>query len=164
MSTMKKFFTYFLLFVALYLLVQFFVSTLMKEDYKDITDYTIKTESPEIIVTECKAAYTNGYIKGSVTNNTDKLIEKIYIRIDLFDKDGIYLGTESKEISYFHAKETIKFDIGYNYQNVSKVEISLTDELPEEEKMTFKPDSMTDAEYKLAVGIAAILGLYVILP
>ena len=84
MGTLKKFWMYFLMFVGFFLLVTLLTNFLMRDDYKN-TNYEIKSKSPVIEVTECKSAYSNGYIKGSVTNNTDKLIQIKYLKIDLYN-------------------------------------------------------------------------------
>ncbi len=156
MGTLKKFWMYFLMFIGFFLLITLLTNLLMRDDYKDITDYEVKSESPAIVVTECKAAYSNGYIKGSVTNNTEKLIPLKYLQINLYDKGGVYLGSEYKELKYFNVQETISFDINYNYVNVEKVTLGFTDEIPEKESFNlFK--NVDDQTLKIAAPIAGLL-------
>ena len=69
METLKKFWKYFLMFIGFFLLITLLTNFLMRDDYKN-ANYEIKAKSPVIEVTGCKAAYSNGYIKGSVINNS----------------------------------------------------------------------------------------------
>ena len=172
MERMKKFLLYFVMFIGLFLFVEFFTNIGMKEKNEDITNYVIKTTSPKIEVTECKASYANGYIKGNITNDTKEHIQKIYLKIDLYNSNGIYLGTESKEIKYFNVKETINFDITFKYKNVKKIEIELVNETKQniadneknnQDNDVFSPikPEITEETIKIAIPIAAVMtGIY----
>ena len=83
MAKMKKFFKYLIWLILLYLLVNGLTYLATKDDYRDLTNFNIATESPKIEVTESKSAYTHGYIKGQVTNDTGKHIPKTYLQIAL---------------------------------------------------------------------------------
>ena len=75
MAKMKKFFKYLIWLILLYILVNGLTYVATKDDYKDLNNFVIVTDLPQIEVTESKAAYTHGYIKGQVTNNTGKHIQ-----------------------------------------------------------------------------------------
>ena len=128
MGTLKKFRTYLLMFIGFFVLTTILTNFLMRDKYRNITNYEIKTETLEIVITECKAAYSNGYIKGSITNNTEELLPLKYLQINLYDENNIYLGSEYKELKNFYPKETVNFDISYDYLNTNKVIIDLVDE------------------------------------
>lgn len=162
METMKKFKVYFFIFIGIFLLLTFLTDFLMRDDYK-IIDYEVKSESLEILVTECKAAYSNGYIKGSVTNNTGELIPLKYLQINLYDKDGIYLSSEYKELKNFYPQETINFDMSYDYLNIDRVTLSLVDEIPEKESNDIL-GNIDDEQLKVAAPIAGVLLLFTIIP
>lgn len=134
MAKMKKFLKYLIWLVLLYLIVNGLTYLATKDDYKELTNYTISTDSPKIEVTESMAAYTHGYIKGQVTNNTGKHIPKTYLQIDFYNKDGVWLGKETKELESFNLNETIKFDISYTYTDVNKIRLSISDEIIEAPK------------------------------
>lgn len=163
METMKKFKVYFFIFIGFFLLTAVLTNFLMRDDYKNITKYEIKSESPEIVVTECKAAYSTGYVKGSVTNNTGELIPLKYLQINLYNEDGIYLGSEYKELKYFNPKETINFDISYDYLNIDRVTLDLVDEIPEKEGNEFL-SNIDNEQLKVAAPIAGVLLLFTIIP
>ena len=162
MDTMKKFKIYFFIFIGFFALSTVLTNFLMRDDYKNI-NYEIKSNSLEIQVAECKAAYSNGYIKGSVTNNTDELISLKYLEINVYDKEGVYLGSEYKELKYFNPKETISFDITYNYLNADTTVINLIDKIPEKEGIAFLKN-MDDEQMKIAAPIAGALMLFVMIP
>lgn len=162
MGTLKKFRLYLLMFIGFFLLVTVLTNFLMRDDYKYI-NYEIKAEYPSISVTESKAAYSNGYVKGSVTNSTGDLIPVKYLQINLYDKDDVYLGSEYKELKNFYPQEIINFDIGYNYLNTDKVILNITDKIPEKEGFNLF-EGMDDDTIKIAAPIAGLLVLGTILP
>lgn len=163
MGTLKKFRTYFLIFIAFFIVIGILTKLAMRENYKDITNYEIKCESPVILVDESKATYSHGYIKGTVTNNTGKHLPLKYLKINLYDKDGMYLGTEYKELKYFNVDETISFDINYNYKNAGKVVLDITDEMSKKENYNLF-SGIDDEQLKIALPIAGFLAFYTILP
>ena len=158
MAKMKKFFKYLIWLILLYLLVNGLTYVATKDDYKDLNNFVIVTDSPQIEVTESKAAYTHGYIKGQVTNNTGKHIQKTYLQIDFYDKDNIWLGKEVKELASFNLNETIKFDINYTYTDVTKIRLSVTDEIVE------APKSKTQKTVEKWWPVAGIITLIYLLP
>ena len=169
MGTLKKFWIYFWMFVGFFLLVTLLTNFLMRDDYKN-TKYEIKAESPVITVTESKAAYGNGYIKGSVTNNTGEIIPLKYLQINLYDKDEVYLGSEYKELKNFYPQETINFDMSYDYLNIDKVTLNFVDEIPQKKGFNLfeavytiggvnVEPIITEETVKIAVPIGLLLAL-----
>lgn len=163
MGTLKKFRTYFLIFISLFIVIGILTNLAMREDFKDITNCEIKCESPAIAVSESKATYSHGYIKGTVTNNTGKHLPLKYLQIDLYDKDGMYLGTEYKELKYFNVDETISFDINYTYNNAGKVVLDITDNMTKKEGFNLFKD-IDDEQLKIALPIAGVLVFCAIIP
>jgi len=161
METLKKFRLYLLMFVGFFLLVTLLTNFLMRDDYKN-TKYKIKAESPVIAVTECKSAYGNGYIKGSVTNNTGEIIPLKYLQINLYNKDDVYLGSEYKELKKFYPKENINFDISYSYLNVDKVELSFVNEIPQKKGFNLF-EGVDDQTMAIAGPIGGVLVLSTLL-
>lgn len=162
MARMKKFFIYFLLFVGLFIFVNIFTELQMKEKYENVSNHYTNVETPKITVLESKATYSYGYIIGNITNNTKEHLKDKYLQFDFYDKDGIYVGTQSKEIKYFNVDETIKYEINYQYTNVDTIKINFVDEVikPEEKSVL----NIENENFKIALPIASILGLFVLLP
>ena len=166
MGTMKKIRTYLIIFIIGFLFVELFTNLAMKEKFVDITKHYISITSPKINVTESKASYGRGYINGNIINNTGEHIKDKYIQFDFYDKDGIYVGTESKELKYFNVDEKISFNINYEYKNVDKIKISFVEEViqPKNNAPSFFNINIEEENLKIALPIALALGLYVILP
>lgn len=159
MGTVKKFWMYFWMFIGFFIFVSLLTNFIMRDDYRDVS-YEIKAEAPVITVTECKAAYSNGYIKGSVTNNNEEIIPLKYLQINLYDKDDVYLGSEYKELKNFYPKETINFDIEFKELNVSKVSLDFVNEIPKKQGFNFNLfEGVEDDVLALATPVAGVLVL-----
>ena len=166
METIKKFRTYLLIFVAIFLFVELFTNLSMKEKFVNITNHEINVTSLKVNITESKASYSRGYIKGNITNDTGEHIKDKYLQFDFYDEDGIYVGTESQEIKYFNVEEKISFEIDYEFQNVKKIKIDLVDEVvkPKNKLLEGLNSQIEEKNLKIAIPIVAVLMLYVIIP
>ena len=166
---MKKLFRYFILFLAFFFVIGLLTNLEMKEHFNNEPKYTVNVESPKIEVKENKASYTSGYIKGSITNDTKELITNKYLQFDFYDKDGIYKGTESKEIRIFNVSEKIPFDIEFRYENIDKIDIKFVDEIEKPDgKLAelidyFKYDE-NDTVKKIGLPIGLFLAITAVLP
>ncbi len=163
MGTLKKFWKYFLLFIVMFAIIGGLTSLAMRENFEEMANYEIIGKSPIVTVTESKSANTHGYIKGTVTNDTEDIIPLKYVKINLYDKNEIYLGSEYREIKNFYPKETINFNINYRYNNVGKIVLGLTNEKTDDEIYNFFSD-IEDDDLKIALPIAGFLVLYTVLP
>ena len=163
METLKKFRLYLFMFIGFFILATVLTNFLMRDDYKNIINYEIKIESPKVVVAECKAAYSRGYIKGNITNDTEELIPLKYLQINLYDENNVYLGSEYKELKNFHPKETINFDISYDYLNINRVIIDFVDEIPQKEGINLI-GNVDDDILKIAAPIAGLLVFCTVIP
>ena len=78
----------------------------------------------------------NGYIKGSIKNNTNDIINKKYVKIDLYSPRDIKLGTKYVKIENLEKNNFQNFDMWYKYTNVKYAIITTVDDVqnvPEEE-------------------------------
>ena len=125
MKTMKKFWKYFLNFVVLMLLVTAltYLGTMKYNKESNQIQCITQTELPAIEVTET----TNKKVTGTITNDTNVLINAIYVKAEFFNEDGKLLGTEYDEIKYFNVGEKAKFEIKHSYKNVSIIKLTTTD-------------------------------------
>ena len=130
---MKTFFIYALLVVAVLLLTDVIINLCLNSNYREIKKYEIATNSLKIEITEARKTYMNGYIGGTVTNNTGSNIEKSYIKIELLTDLGNLLGTEYLKIDGLQENETKQFRLSYRYSDVDSFVISTVDEVVEEE-------------------------------
>lgn len=132
MKTMKKFFTYLIIFIAIYLILDFLAFSSMKNMLKDITNYTVETTSPKIEIIKSKAGYSNIIIEGNITNNTSEIINKIYVKIDFYNKNENYLTSKYEEIKYLNVGETQSINVTYNLNNVGSFKVNTAQEIPAE--------------------------------
>ena len=100
----------------------------LRNSYKTISGQ-IKSVSPQITVTEAKTTDVNGYVKANIKNNSDQDIEKIYVKLDLYSKRDVNLGTEYQEINNLKAGEEESIEIKYRYSKVDHYEINSVDEI-----------------------------------
>lgn len=125
---MKKVFRYIILLIVAFVVARLFSFLLTMPVYKDMKNYEILEESPKVEITESKASKNRGYIKGNATNDTGNLIKDFKIKFDFYNEQGSILGSEYSNTEIFNSTETIKFDIKYEYKEVSKIKISIVNE------------------------------------
>ena len=90
-------------------------------------DYSINTTYPEVKIEEAKHTNYNGYVKGTIKNNTENDMSNLYIRIEFKNKDGVEKCTESYYIENLKANATEEFKVIYDAQNVTKFDLSIAD-------------------------------------
>lgn len=89
----------------------------LRNTYKTISG-EIKSVSPQIIITEAKTTDINGYVNGKIKNNSEKDIEKINLKLELYSKRDIKLGEQNEEVENIKSGEEKEFEIKYRYSNV----------------------------------------------
>lgn len=125
---MKKIIRYLLLLILMIVVVRVYVYFLTKTNYQDMNNYEITVQTPEIVVTESKAAKNKGYIKGNITNNSSEMIKNLKVKFEFYNENEKLVGIEYRNEDVLNASETIKFDIEYNYKNVEKIKMSTVTE------------------------------------
>jgi len=128
MDRLKTIFRYFAGFILFCLIINGLTYLATRPEYRNLNSYTLEVYSPSVKITEAKNKYSGGYIEGTVTNNTGKLIDLKYLKFEFYDKDETYLGTEFKELKYFNVGEVEKFRIEHKHRQVDNVIISMEDE------------------------------------
>jgi len=137
MDRIETFWRYLWIFIAFFLVVNFLTNLSTKKVYTNM-DYRAEFSEPVLRITEAKSTYSRGYIEGKITNTTGSIIDLKYLKFELYNEKGTYLGTVFKELKYFNEKETIEFRVDYTrHHNVDFVLITLEDEQIERE-----PDEM----------------------
>lgn len=126
MATVKKIARYAVIIVVFAILTDCMIKVGLRNTYKTISG-EIKTSSPEIIMEEVKTTDVNGYAKGKIKNNSDKDIERMYIKLDLYSKRDVNLGTEYLEINNLKVGKEQEFEIKYRYSNVNHYEVTIID-------------------------------------
>lgn len=122
---MEKIIKCVVLLIVTYLTVTLFINLITKPYYKDFKGYEIVTKEPKIQITECKNSYTKGYIKGTISNTTDEIIDAVCIKVNLYNEKGNYLGTEYYPILYFYPQEEANFEVKYSYKDIGHIKIEV---------------------------------------
>lgn len=156
MSRMKTFFIYFLLVVLFFIFSQIIIALSIHTSYS-YKSYEIKTAIP--MTAEVQATSVNGYVKGKVINNTAEAIQNKFIKIECYSKNNVLLGTKYIEIENINTKETLEYEMKFNYNRVEKVVIDIVNEIPEDVP---EEDKTSDPEMNFAMLATALILLYVI--
>lgn len=161
MSRMKTFFKYFLAIVIVYIIVDIGSFYVLKSTYLT-KDYSVEETILDVEVTEAKATYLNGYVNGTVSNNTDVPVTNKYLRIDSYSKRGVLLGTKYVKLNDLNAGEQATFNSSFNYEQIDNVKLSVIDgtELPPAGELDFSLDNPEDAQMTFAVILGAVIILF----
>lgn len=157
MARMKKFLIYLLIVVAVYFFVDFASFAYIKTTYEDLTKITIDMENPKMRITESKATYINGYVKGTLLNNEDYTIEKKYVKFEFFSDHDVSLGKKYVKIENLAANQEKEFEVRFNLENVNHYKITLADE----NESISDEDLELDQETKGLLLIATLIFLYI---
>ncbi len=130
MGTLKRYFKYLLLLVAIFIFVSIMSKLIIISAYKP-KECTVLFESPQIEIIDSKATNANGYIYGCITNNTGSTIENKYIKLDCYSQYGNNINSGYAKIFKLEPNESQYFNIRYKCQGTEKVEISMSDTAPD---------------------------------
>ena len=157
MSRMKTFLIYLLVVVAVYFFVDFASFAYIKTSYEDLQNFSINMENPKIKITDSKATYINGYIKGYLLNNEEYTIDKKYVKFEFFSPNNVFLGKKYVKLENFKPNQEKEFEVRFNLENVKSYKISLADEKENvtEEELTL------DTETKGLLLITTLIFLYI---
>ncbi len=137
MKTMKKFWKYFINFIVLFLLVSGLTYIGLgklpnKSAFNDISYSSYVGESFSLTISKCEASKNSVHVIGSLTNKSDSLLTNKYLQFNFIGSNGSSLGLKFEKINYFNVNENVPFNISGSFEDVSSVEISLIDELPQD--------------------------------
>lgn len=136
MKRMKTFFIYALLIAAFWIFSNLIIYISVNGTYRD-KDTKVYVSSPEIIISESKATYINGYVKGSIKNNTEEIINNKYLKIDMYSARNVNLGTKYIKIDNLQLNATQEFEMWYKFTDVNYVIITTTDDVQNVETDAF---------------------------
>lgn len=139
MKRMKTFFIYALIIVAFWIFSDIVIYLSVNGTYKD-KETKIYVSSPEVIITENKATYVNGVVKGSIKNNTEKIINDVYLKIDMYSPRDVNLGTKYIKIDNLKQNQVRNFEMGYKFTDVDYVTITTTDNVQNASLEEFESD------------------------
>ena len=130
MGNMKKITKFILFFVILYFFSNFACMKIIASKYEDKRDnikIVSNVEGVEINFEEFSAAFSNGKVRGSVTNNTDAELKNKAIQMDFYSKFNNKIGTKYMELGDIPNGENSGFSTQFNYDNINSAEVYLID-------------------------------------
>ncbi len=133
MARMKVFLRYLIIFILIYIIFDFFTYKYLVNSYKNIKTYEIVEKAPEVKINEAKATAVNGYVKGTIKNNTGKKIESTNMKIDLYNSRGANLETKYCKIENLEDNQTAEFNVNFRAHNISHIKVSFTNENVDEQ-------------------------------
>lgn len=130
MDRMKTFFMYALMVVVCYFGSNTLIYAGINNIYEDIGNYQyINSSNIEITLNEAKATSINGYIKGTIKNNSNSNIKEEYLKIDFYSERKVNMGTKYIKIENLKANESTEFNIDFKFSNVNYCIITTIDEI-----------------------------------
>ncbi|MGN1270099.1 MAG: FxLYD domain-containing protein [Clostridia bacterium] len=121
----KVFLCYFLIFITVFIFSDVMIYLYTKSMYKPMEKYEVNVETLEVKVSTAEASNVNGNVIGTIKNNTQKNIIDEYLRFDFYTPRNVNVGTKYLKINELRAGEEKKFEMGFRYDNVTSVKISM---------------------------------------
>lgn len=128
MKRLKTLFLYGLMIAAFWFLSDFLIYMAIHGTYKPI-DTRIVFNTPTISISESKATYVNGYVKGNIYNDTDKTIDNKYLKIDLYSQRDVLMGTKYVKIENLEKQKKVDFEMWFKFTDVKYCIINMTDDI-----------------------------------
>lgn len=130
MQTIKRFLLYLIMLIVFMVIANFLIFLGLNGKYKNISNCQIIQDDYTIELIEAKVGFTKGHVEAKIKSTSANMKENVYVKIDLYNKNKLYLGTEYYDIKYFYPNEEINFKITFNYENVDLVKMELVNEKP----------------------------------
>ena len=126
MARMKKFLLYAFLIAAFWIFSDILIYLSINSSYANV-EARVFAISPEISIGESKATYVNGFVKGNIKNNTDTIMNDKYLKIELYSKRDVKLGTKYVKIENLEVGKNQNFEMWYKFTDVEYANITVTD-------------------------------------
>ena len=124
-NRMKNFFTYFLMLVLLYIIVDVLSFGYIYSTYKTIEQYEIVVTNPGVNVEKAKATNVNGFVEGKVRNNGTTTISNQYLKFDFYSERGVRVGTKYLKIDTLGEMQEQNYKVQFRFDNVKYFTVNL---------------------------------------
>ncbi len=121
----KVFLCYFLIFITIFIFSDVMIYLYTKSMYKPMEKYEVNVETLEVKVSVAEASNVNGNVIGTIKNNTQKNIIDEYLKFEFYTPRNVNIGTKYLKINELKAGEEKKYEMGFRYDNVTSVKISM---------------------------------------
>lgn len=141
-NRMKNFFTYFLMLVLLYIIVDILSFGYIYSAYKTIEQYEIVVTNPEVTVEKAKATKVNGFVEGKIKNNAVTTISDQYLKFDFYSERGVRVGTKYLKIDSMGQNEEKDYKVQFRFDNVKYFTVNLAtqEEVDNAQELELKVD------------------------
>lgn len=156
MKRLKTFFIYALLIAGFWFLSDFLIYIAINGTYSHI-ESKVMVQAPNVNISDSKATYVNGYVKGNVYNNTNEVINNQYVKIDLYSPRDVHLGTKFVKIENLQPNQIMDLEMWFKYTDVEYCNISVTDDVSKAQEKQFLSE-----EDKFYIVLGAVMFLYFI--
>ena len=127
-NRIRTFSLYALCVILFFIFSNLMINITLKTIYEPIDTYKSEPEGIGIDIKEARATYVNGYVGGNIINKNNT-ISKMYMKIDLYTKRDVIVGTKYIEINNLKQNQTQEFRIGFKYTDVDHANINLVNEV-----------------------------------
>ena len=152
MDRLKTFGIYALCVILFFIFSNVMINVAIKSMYMPIDVELVERDTIKVDTNEAKATYVNGYVSGNI-KNTGEGVVNTYIKIDLYSKRDILLGTRYVEITNMLPNEIKDFRMGFKLTDVDHCKIGMVDELDE----NVTEEQFTSVELRFAQLLAAVI-------
>ena len=149
MKRLKTFLIYGLLVLGLWILSDILIFVGINSTYQDKIYKILSEDNYEINISECRATYVNGYVKGTIKNNTENNLNEKYLKIDCYSQRDTLMGTKYVLVQNVLPDQSRDFEMYYKFENVEYCNISLVDKL--EKNVTKDQFLSEEMSYRLIV-------------
>ena len=140
MSKLQTFTIYLLIIVGFYLVSIFLEGQLIEQMYSKL-DGTVQEEfeyngektALNVKILDAKATRMNGYLTARVTNNTDNVINKAYLKIDLYAKKDLKAISRYLEINDLKPGESRDYKLKFRAGYVDTYKVAVKNDFPDED-------------------------------
>lgn len=153
MAKLKKYLLYVIIIVAFWIFSDILIYLSINSSYVNV-DTKVYSISPEITVGESKATYVNGFVKGTIRNNTDSIINNKYLKIELYSPRDVKLGTKYIKIENLDVNKYKEFEMWYKFTDVEYANVTVTDNIENATEEEFLSQETT---YGLILGTLLVL-------
>lgn len=156
MDRLKTFLIYALCIAGLIVFSEFLINVGLNSAYKPISR---KDGIEQVKIYQAEATLVNGRIRGLITNSEAIDVSGKYIRLELFSKRGVSLGSKYIEIGNLGKNENKAFDAYFKLKEVSSYKISISDKKGEEheEELKLLPENLTMPQVILGTAITLLI-------
>lgn len=133
MARLKTFLKYLLWFIAFYCFSNLMINIGMNTIYKNME---VKSNLSQVNITEASSTHVDGKIKGTIDleENSD-LIGK-YLKVDLYSKRGVLLGTDYVKIEKQGDNRYQNIEEYFKYNDVASYNLSIVEEEQKEKEVS----------------------------